>query len=347
VSFEWLALVGLFLVLLVLPLVPGIRELIRPRDDRPLEIDLDATVDPRQEGRSFRESMAPLLARAGDAIPFRGPVDLEDPAGKAYEVHRDLLVPADGRSPALLVVLGKAEIGERARVNFLYVQGDARLGADSRVRSLAADGTLVLGPGCLVERWLDVEGAADVGARARLGHQASAAGRLRLGPRCVFRRLWGLPITTEAALPTVERREAAAPAAAETTLDEVVMWSGRRLTMPRGFTLDRDLVVHGEVHVSSGNRVRGSIKAYGRLHLGSGAEVDGNLICRRSIQIDGPATIRGNVFAEGDIVIGPGTTIGQEGGFKSVYALGHVELAADVRVFGWVVAEGTGVVSGS
>jgi predicted acyltransferase (DUF342 family) len=123
------------------------------------------------------------------------------------------------------------------------------------------------------------------------------------------------------------------------------MWTGRQLTVPRDFTLDRDLVVHGEVRVSSGNRVRGSIKAYGRLHLGSGVEVDGNLICRRSIRIDGQAQIRGNVFAEGDIVIGPGTTIGQEGGVKSVYALGQVELAADVRVFGWIVTERTGVVS--
>jgi predicted acyltransferase (DUF342 family) len=105
--------------------------------------------------------------------------------------------------------------------------------------------------------------------------------------------------------------------------------------------------VHGAVRVSAGTRVRGSIKAYGRLHLGPGVEVDGNLICRRSIQIDGRANIRGNIFAEGDIVIGPGTTVGQEGGFKSVYAVGRVELAADVRVFGWIVTESTGVVSAS
>jgi predicted acyltransferase (DUF342 family) len=347
VSLEGLALIGLFLALLALPLLPGIRELVRPRDDRPLEIDLDATVDPRQSGRSFREGVAALRARGGDAIPFGGPVDPARPGGGAYEVHRDLLVPADGRGPALAIVLDKAEIGARARLEELYVQGDAHLGAGVWVRTLATDGTLVLGSDCVVEQWLDVDGAADVGARARLGHQASAAGRLRLGPGCSFRRLWGLPVTTEIDGSTVERGEPAAPAVAETTLDDLVMWSGRRLTMPRGFTLDRDLVVRGEVHLGSGSRVRGSIKAYGPLHLGSGAEVDGNLICRRSIQIDGPATIRGNVFAEGDIVIGPGTTIGQEGGFKSVYALGRVELAADVRVFGWVVAEGAGVVTGS
>jgi predicted acyltransferase (DUF342 family) len=347
VSVEGLALIALFLALLALPLVPGIRELVRPRDDRPLEIDLDVTVDPRRAGRSFREGLAALRARAGDGIPARGPVDPERPGGDAYEIHRDLLVPPDGSGPALTIVLGKADVGERARLGDLYAQGDARLGAGVRVRSLAADGILALGPGCVVEQWLDAEGGADVAAGTRLGDQASAGGRLRLGPGCAFGRLWGLPVTTEAAGATAERAAPPAPGEAEATLDDHVMWTGRRLTMPRGFTLDRDLVVRGEVRMSPGSRVRGSIKAYGRLHLGGDAEVDGSLICRRSIQIDGPATIRGNVFAEGDIVIGPGTTIGQEGGFKSVYALGRVELAPDVRVFGWVVAEGTGVVSGS
>jgi cytoskeletal protein CcmA (bactofilin family) len=212
------------------------------------------------------------------------------------------------------------------------------------VRVVAADGDVLLGPGCVIEEWLDVEGAVDAGARCQLGRQASAAGRFRLGPECSFRRLWGFPVTTAAAAddPTAERVDSATADGDGMTLDDAVLWTGRRLTMPAHFTLDRDLVVHGEVRVSSGNRVRGSIKAYGELHLGRGVEVDGSLICRRDIRIDGQARIRGNVFAEGDIVIGPGTTIGQEGGVKSVYARGRVKLATDVRVFGWIVADGTG-----
>jgi hypothetical protein len=344
-SVEGLLLIVLFLVLLALPLVPGIRELVRPRDDRPLEIDVDATLDPRQAGRSFRERLAPLRARAGNEAPFHGPVDPERPSGDTYEVQRDLLLPPEGRGPSISIVLGKADVGERARLGDLYVRGNARLGAGVRLRALAADGDLVLGPGCFVEQWLDTDGVAHVGPGSQLGRQASAAAGLHLGPGCSFRRLWGLPISTEAIGRAPEREAAPPPAEAGAKLDEVVVWVGRRLTVPRGLNLDRDLVVHGEVRVSSHSHVRGSIKAYGRLHLAVGVEVDGNLICRRSIQIDGQAQIRGNVFAEGDIVIGPGSRIGQEGGFKSVYALGRVELAADVQVFGWIVAERAGVVA--
>jgi cytoskeletal protein CcmA (bactofilin family) len=346
VNIEGLFLIALFLALLALPLVPGIRELVRPRDDRPLEIDVDATLDPRQPGRSFREALAPFRARAGSEVPFRAPMDLEQPSGDAYEVHRDLLLPPGGHGPALTIVLGKADVGERARLGELYIQDTGRLAAGVRVRAVATDADLQLGPACVVEQWLDVEGMADVGAGSKLGHQASAAGRLRLGAGCSFRRLWGLPVSTAAGGPVPEGTDSPPPDESGTKLDDVVLWVGRQLTMPRGLTLDRDLVVHGEVRVSSGNHVRGSIKAYGRLHLAKGVEVDGNLICRRSIHIDGQAQIRGNVFSEGDIVIGPGTTIGAAGGFKSVYALGRVELAADVQVFGWIVTEGVGVVSG-
>ena len=183
---EGLLLIALFLALLALPLVPGIRELVRPRDDRPLEIDVDATLDPRQPGRSFREGLAPFRARAGSEVPFRGPMDLERPSGDAYEVHRDLVLPAGGHGPALTIVLGKADVGERARLGELYVQDDGRLAAGVRVRAVATDADLRLGPACVVEQWLDVEGTADVGAGSKLGHQASAAGELRLGAGAPF-----------------------------------------------------------------------------------------------------------------------------------------------------------------
>ena len=342
---EGLLLIVLFLALLAFPLVPGIRELVRPRDDRPLEIDVDATLDPRQPGRSFREGLASFRARAGSEVPFRGTVDLERPSGEAYEIHGDLLVAPDEHGPALMIALGKADVGERARLGELYVQGDGRLAAGVRVRAVATDGDLRLGPACVVEQWLDVEGTADVGARCDLGRQASAAGRLHLGGGCSFRRLWGHPVSTETDGSASERMDTATPDEPGTKLDDVVMWTGRRLSVPRGLTLDRDLVVHGDVHLSAGAHVRGSVKAYGRLHLATGVKVDGNLICRRSIAIDGQAEIRGNVFSEGDVVIGPGTTIGAPGGFKSVYALGRVELAAAVQVYGWIVSEGAGVVS--
>jgi predicted acyltransferase (DUF342 family) len=345
-SVEPVLLVAAFLVLLALPLVPGFRELLRPRDDRPLEIDVGATVDPRQPGRSFRDGLRPLLARAGRDVPRRGSSELERPAGDACLVHQDLTMPTAANDPGPTIVLGKADVGERARLREVYVRGDAVLGGGVRVRALAADGDLRLGADCVVEQWLDVEGSGDVGARSSLGSQASAAGRLRLEPGCTFRRLWGQPVSTEATGPGAARADTAPPAPAGLTLDDRVVWTGRQLTVPRDFTFDRDLVVHGEVRVSSGNRVRGSIKAHGHLHLLRGVEVDGSLVSRRSIRIDGPATIRGNVFAEGDIVIGPGTTIGAAGGIKSVYARGRLELAPDVRVFGWIVADEGGRVAG-
>src|SRR5262249_31737302 len=152
-----------------------------------------------------------------------------------------------------------------------------------------------------------------------------------------FRRLWGLPVSTE--VPAQWAAPAVPAEPREARVDDSILWAGGRLTVPSGLTVDRDLVVHGEVRIAPRNVLRGSIKAYKALHLGEGVQVEGNLICRQGIHIAGAARIRGNVYAEGDVVIGPGTRIGDAAGYKSVYAGGRIELAPDVVVFGSVVAE--------
>jgi predicted acyltransferase (DUF342 family) len=319
-----------FLGLLALPLVPGLRELLRPRDDRPTELDLLATVDPREAGTRLRQALAG--AEAGGAGRAGPPV---------AEVLAELRLPAGAKAPPLLRVLGEAEVGERARLRDLYVQGNARLGPGVRVRALAADGDLALGSECVVEDWIDTEATAWVGRRCDLGHSASAAKGLHVGEGCTFRRLWGLPVTVDASASTVW----SAPAGrGDMTIEDFVLWAGRRLTLPPGLVLERDLVVHGEVLVGAGAVIRGSLKAHGAIHLGEGVQVEANVIGRRGIHIERGTRIAGCVYADGDVFIGPGAQVGRPQGFKSVYSAGHVTLAPDVLVFGWVVAERGGAV---
>src|SRR5262245_44380069 len=343
VSVEVLLLLLAFAGLLVVPLLPGALELWRRRDAHPIEIDLDATINPREPGLAFRQRLRPLLEVAESDLPFRAP--LAKAGTEAYEVHRGLRLAAESRAATLVIVLGDVEVGDRGRLGDLWVQGHARVGAAARLRALAADGDIVLGPDGRVENWIDTEAGAWIGARCDLGRSAAAAKGLNLGAGCTFRRLWGLPVSTE--VPPQWAVTAAPAEPREARVDDAMLWAGGHLTVPSGLTVGRDLVVHGEVRIAPGNIVRGSIKAYKALHLGEGVQVEGNLICRQGIHIAGAARIRGNVYAEGDVVIGPGTRIGDAEGFKTVYAAGRIELAPDVVVFGSVVAERTGSVGGS
>jgi len=341
-SVEVLLLILLFLGLLALPMLPGCRELWRPRDNRPLEIDQNATMNPREPALAFRRGLASLVEVAASDLPFRAPGD--GAGGRPYEIHRELHLAPGARTPALLIALGAAEVGDAATLGDLYVQGEARLGAAVRLRAVAADGDLVLGRDSSVENWIDTEGSAWIGPRCDLGRSASAVKSLTLGAGCTFRRLWGLPVSTEGPARPPAGGTAAGPG--EQRIDDALLWAGRRLTVPSGLTVERDLVVHGEVRVGAGNLIRGSIKAYGELHLDEGVRVEGNLICRRGIHIAGDATIRGHVYAEGDVAVGPGTRVGDATGFKTIYATGRIELAPDVLVFGWIVAERAGIVAG-
>jgi cytoskeletal protein CcmA (bactofilin family) len=341
-SVEVVLLVLLFLGLLGLPMVPGCLELWRRRDSRPMEIDQEATVNPREPALAFRRGLASLVEVAESDLPRRVPADRA--GGQAYEVHQELRLAHGARPPLLLIALGAAEVGDVATLGDLYVRGEARLGAGVRLRALAVDGDVVLGRDSSVENWIDTEASAWIGPRCDLGHSATAVKGLTLGAGCTFRRLWGLPVATEGPSRRPAARQPADPA--EQRIDDALLWAGRRLSVPSGLTLERDLVVHGEVRVGAGNVVRGSIKAYGGLHLDEGVRVEGNLICRRDIRIAGDVTIRGNVYAEGDVAVGRGTRVGDAAGFKTVYAGGRIELAPDVLVFGWIVADRTGKVVG-
>jgi cytoskeletal protein CcmA (bactofilin family) len=345
VSTEVLLLILLFLGLLGLPMLPGCLELWRRRDSRPIEIDQEATVNPREPGLAFRRGLASLVEVADTDLPVRAPIDRA--GGQTYEVHRELRLGPGARIPALLIALGAAEVGDAATLGDLYVRGEARLGAAIRLRALAVDGDVVLGQDSRVENWIDTEASARIGPRCDLGRSATAVKGLTLGAGCTFRRLGGLPVSTEGpARPPAGATLVEPGEPAERRIDDALLWAGRRLTVPSGLTVDRDLIVHGEVRVGAGNVVRGSIKAYGGLHLDEGVRVEGNLICRRDIRIAGDATIRGNVYAEGDVAVGRGTRVGDATAFKTVYAAGRIELAPDVLVFGWIVADHAGMVVG-
>jgi hypothetical protein len=340
VTLEAVLLVLAFVGLLALPLVPGLRELLRPRDDKPTEIDLLATVDPRDAGARFRQALRG--GESGDASPRAPGAGGSRGGPPAPEILAELRLAAGAKAPPLLRVRGAAEIGDGARLRDLYVHGDARLGSGVRVRALAADGDLALGPQCVVEDWIDTEATAWVGPRCDLGRSASAAKELHVSEGCTFRRLWGLPVTVDAPATVSVWSEPAGRA--DVTIEDFVLWVGRRLTLPPGLVLERDLVVHGELRVGAGAVIRGSLKTHGAIRLGEGVQVEGNVIGRGDIHVEGGARIAGCVYAEGDIFIGPGAQVGRPQGFKSVYSAGRVTLAPDVLVFGWVVAERGGSV---
>lgn len=328
-------LVLLFLVLIVLPFLPGIIELRRPKDDRPLSIPQDNSRHPRHFALTFRGRVAPRVDGAQGPFPVITTID--SPDSEPLEIHEGLDVT--DRARGIVASLGDARIAVDAVVDRAYARGDAEVERGARINELAVEGALTLAPGVKVERWVDAGGDLVAGTGSNLGVSASSACGLRVASGCNFERLWGLPITTSG-----DGSSATVTPPPDPSIDRAVVWARKWLSIPAGTVLDKDLVVYGELHIGTGSTILGSVKAHGNVLIGRGVHVTGNVISRRDITIAGGTEINGNIFSEGNLVVGAETRIGAKGDFKTAYSSKRTTLGGDVTIFGWLIAEGGGSV---
>ncbi len=309
-----------FLGVATLPLLPALRELRRPRDDQPLSIDLASVRDPRQAGREIRAALGTLTGDGRDAIA----------------ADSDLLLD-NGRSVVTVTCGGVLDVAE-ARVSRAYARGNARIGRHASLGAIATDGWLMLADGAAVQAAADAEEGIMAGERCSLGMSAACGGVLELALGSSFRRLWGHPIVAVGKVEH-EPEEADPP-----TIEDVVVWGKRRLSLPTGYVADRDIVVHSDVRIGRGCRVKGSVKAHGSILVMPGAVIEGNLVARKDIHVLGEAALSRNLFAERDLILGPGATVGEWGGYKTAYAGRRVRIARGARVFGALIAHRGGAV---
>jgi predicted acyltransferase (DUF342 family) len=326
-----------FLALLLVPFLPGLLELRQGRDVAPLSIQSDNTKDPRHFGRAFRALIESHIPEHKGSLPLKTEIQLR--RTESLEVYEGLSVGPGETSSSILVSTGDATIGREARVGEIYAAGDARVKEAARIRGLACDGSLIMQPGCVIERWIDSEGNASVGAGCDLGVSASAGGRLKLASGCRFQRLWGLPISTGRA-PT----DAVGQANEGPPLEGAVVWADKWLSLPDGSVIKSDVITHGEARVGAGSVVKGSIKAHGDIILAAGVTVEGNVVSRGSARLERGVRVRGNIFVEKDLFIGPNARIGQRHGHKSAYSSGKITLSKGALVYGRLYAESGGQV---
>jgi carbonic anhydrase/acetyltransferase-like protein (isoleucine patch superfamily) len=314
---------ALFALILVLPAVPSIFEVVRPKDDGRLHIAEEYVRDPRWFGRSFREKLAPIVSEARSRFSGRSELHLRTDE----EVHWSpvLRIPPLERLHGVGVGL-RVVIGHDAGIRDAYALEELDVENGVVARTLISDRTMHVGSSVQILRWIDANGDIDVGAGSDLGLSARGGGRVTLGDRVRFERVWGAPVVSRSATTTPFKLDAGAA----TLVDADFVEAGT------------SVIIHGPVRVAAGTALPASLKVHGALTVESGASIAGNIIVRGNVTLASRVTVGGHIFAEGDIRLGPGTRISREGVTKTVYATGELLVANDVEIFGWVVTEGGG-----
>ncbi len=339
----FLAVVVVCLGLLLLPFLPGLRELLKPKDNEPLRIDMNRTKDPRYFGRSFRALLNE--ARKGRESEYGiGPLKLSRP--EQAETAPTLSVAADRKVGWLLVIDGDFTAGEGSGFEKeIFAGGRAVVGDKVALRALAGDGDVILGRKVKVLRWVDALGEIEAGEDSDLGLSVSGERGLSLGRGCRFRRLYGHPVRTSAPDASPEASSAPHDSPGPELGETAWIADATRLVIPRATEVRETLIVKTRLFVNAMSVLRRDVKGYRDIVLGEGVTVLGNIFAEGEIVIGPGARIAGNVFTQGRIRIGDGARIGDIGAEKSVVGNKGIALGRGVEVHGSLSTEGDGTAS--
>lgn len=336
-----IAAVGLVLLTLgviVLPLLPALREWRRPSDVTPLPIDEADALEPDYLARRFAQRIDAALAQGLDEL-----------GGTALAA-----LPGSAAWPSGLLTRKEQRTGRSARI--WYGQGDAvlpqglhglaeiaargslRAAAGHTYRALLAGGRLTLPPRVRLLRWAHGR-SVSVGDLCRVPGRLSADELILLGRNVSFSLLHAPTICFAGALPadaqgTLAGIEGLHWESAGEGARRVAMVD-RSLTVPALRHWEGDLLGAAHLTLGEGCVARGSLKAAGMLHLGAGCQVHGSLMASGEVYLAPGARVRASIVSETAVVLGPGCVVGVPGAHATVRAP-RVEVGKGVVVHGTV-----------
>nr|WP_315190515.1 hypothetical protein [uncultured Albidiferax sp.] len=335
---------------LVVPLLPALREWQRPSDVVPLQIDEADALDPPYLAHSFATLLAEAVRTGASHLGGSSITHLVLGAESA-----DLpLQPAEiqsGRSDRLWHIEGGVQLPENMHFYAeVAASGWLRTATDGVYRALWAGATATLEPGTTVLRWahgqeVHIADACQVTGRVTAQQSITVARgvdfMLLHAPQVLFvgygGRFAGCSLDDSAVC------------VAMTDWPAGVVWDGtvRRAFARLALQVDAcrswraDIVCLADLVLGAYCQATGSLKARGVLHVGPGSQISGNVVAGGAIHLGAGCVVRGSVVSETAIVVGAGCTIGTPSQSATV-AAPQIRIAAGTTVYGTVWAEEKG-----
>lgn len=320
---------------ITLPLIPAIRELVRPRDAGPLDAVGHDSGDLTFFADSFRQFVTMGghdAAPSGAALPdgrtitrLRAAVNTVDAGAGAeagtVEAATVAVITVDRTCGLVVAESGSALPAETDCPVEMYGSGDFTIGAGATVRAALAEGQLTIAPHASVVRWVHGERALAVGDDVQLLGRATSRGPVALGRGVLFDRILApYIIVGEATVaPSTLSRTAWAIddprpvfhlARASAVLASQHWLVDENLVIPAGHIFRGSLVVRGSLRIGAGTEIRGSVKAYRTLTLEPGAVITGTAASRGDIELGEEARVFGPVIGEGSVTLFPRARVG-------------------------------------
>ncbi|MBI5615419.1 MAG: hypothetical protein HY943_03915 [Gammaproteobacteria bacterium] len=341
-----------------LPLLPALGEWWRKTDAAPLRVVREQDTNIRHFAHSFHDHVWNLFAAEGiDTEAPPAPYSGRFRPGETFlflgHESRPAWPPEVATTRAVRdVVIGLGDLlleGNLVFTQEIYCGGQIYAGGHSTFRAIYAGTDLILGPNCVVARWLHSQGHVHVGPDSRIYGRVSSGTSITLGLGTRFERL-NAPEIRFTSDDAVTARPAAGGDAPQQwwpderfrALDPLTYTTRiRQVAVPAAMALIVSLVAPGELVIGEGSQVTGSLKANGRLRLGANCVVHGAIVSAGPIEIGSGCVIKGPVISEESIIVASACILGTPELPTSVTAP-VVHVAAGSKVCGtlWAAREG-------
>jgi acetyltransferase-like isoleucine patch superfamily enzyme len=124
--------------------------------------------------------------------------------------------------------------------------------------------------------------------------------------------------------------------------DNVMLMSKAETSLPKGSTINNDIIVKSSFKIKENTTVRGTIKCYEKLVISNNCLIEGSLFVEKDVEVGKNCKILGNIFSQGKVYLASNTEIGIAGKDKSVIGKKGIKMERDVTVHGYMLTEGKG-----
>jgi len=311
---------------MLLPFLPGLREIVRKDDAEALPISRRSEVDVRHFAQGFRTYLDRTLAGMLDRSRREGEIltgELAD--GTPYLVVPDgetaVDIGDDERAYCRTLIVSPGDLSlpdDCVHAAEIYAAGDLTGGARSVYRAAMAEGALELAAGSASLRWLHAGRSLRVNDNCRLWGRVSSEGPLHLAAGCRFERLHAQVIDfgDPAEASEVALARADAPVVEAGDIAHLVDTRGGRwlvagdFELAAGRRLEHDLVVNGAVILREGSSLKGSLKSRGPLRTERGVRIDGAVVGEQDVALGRDGVIGGPVISERTLTLGTRCVVG-------------------------------------
>ena len=340
----FLQLLALLLFWMLLPLLPALLELARPKDAAPLQSVGSDSGKLTYFATSFTErahrdgllgvTVPPRMSDGTPVVGFSRVVPFLDPRRPIESVVVLLdSVPLPDSLEFSAEVL--------ARLSMPPSRGNT-------FRAILGQRDVSLGENSVVLRWVHALGLLQVAAGCRLFGRATSSRSIILGTGVLFERL-------QAPVIRVTETEAYQPPARPTgSYERFQPRDGEEITegmwhvngdvrIPAESLFAGSIVARGDVVIGDGARVTGSIKSHGKILAKSRGLVAGSLTAREDITVEAGARVNGPIISETSVLL-EAAVIGSSTSPSTVTAP-QIEMLPGATVYGAVMAGKRGVTS--